>query len=93
MVGETVVHLTSETWRDLHEWWHVRGSAAGQIVARIDLRKIEREMKLVDVLPMKFDSFYVSLLSEKYKTGKMNFIRAFFVIIRIKIKLFSFLIE
>jgi hypothetical protein len=28
---------------------------------------------------MKFDSFYVSLLSEKYKTGKMNFIRAFFV--------------
>jgi len=31
------------------------------------------------VLPMKFDSFYVSLLSEKYKTSKMNFIRAFFV--------------
>ena len=28
---------------------------------------------------MKFDSFYVSLLSEKYKTGRMNFIRAFFV--------------
>jgi hypothetical protein len=28
---------------------------------------------------MKFDSFYVSLLSEKYKTGKMNFIKAFFV--------------
>jgi 2-polyprenyl-3-methyl-5-hydroxy-6-metoxy-1,4-benzoquinol methylase len=39
----------------------------------------EKEMKLVDVHPMKFDSFYVSLLSEKYKTGKMNFIRAFFV--------------
>ncbi|MGV3697754.1 methyltransferase domain-containing protein [Flavobacterium sp.] len=39
----------------------------------------EREMKLVDVLPMKFDSFYVSLLSEKYKTGRMNFIKAFFV--------------
>ena len=28
---------------------------------------------------MKFDSFYVSLLSEKYKTGKMNFIKAFFI--------------
>jgi len=39
----------------------------------------EKEMKLVEVLPMKFDSFYVSLLSEKYKSGKMNFIRAFFV--------------
>ncbi len=39
----------------------------------------EKEMKLIEVLPMKFDSFYVSLLSEKYKTGRMNFIRAFFV--------------
>jgi hypothetical protein len=28
---------------------------------------------------MKFDSFYVSLLSEKYKSGKMNYIKAFFV--------------
>lgn len=39
----------------------------------------EKGMKLTEVLPMKLDSFYVSLLSEKYKTGKMNFIRAFFV--------------
>lgn len=29
--------------------------------------------------PMLFDSFYVSLLSEKYKTGKSNFIKAFFI--------------
>ncbi|CAM2873321.1 class I SAM-dependent methyltransferase [Flavobacterium frigoris] len=36
-------------------------------------------MKLEKVLPMKFDSFYVSLLSEKYKYGKMNFVKAFFV--------------
>ncbi|MDY0780480.1 class I SAM-dependent methyltransferase [Tenacibaculum sp. IB213877] len=35
-------------------------------------------MKLEKVLPMKFDSFYVSLLSEKYKTGKMNSINAFY---------------
>jgi len=28
-------------------------------------------------LPMKFDSFYVSMLSEKYKTGKMNFLNGF----------------
>ena len=38
----------------------------------------KEEMKLEKVLPMKFDSFYVSLLSEKYKSGKMNFISAFF---------------
>ena len=36
-------------------------------------------MKLVDILPMKFDAFYVSLLSEKYQTGKMNYIKAFFI--------------
>jgi 2-polyprenyl-3-methyl-5-hydroxy-6-metoxy-1,4-benzoquinol methylase len=30
------------------------------------------------ILPMKLDAFYISLLSEKYKTGKQNFIRAFF---------------
>ena len=39
----------------------------------------KEEMKLEKVLPMKFDSFYVSLLSEKYKSGKMNFINAFFI--------------
>jgi 2-polyprenyl-3-methyl-5-hydroxy-6-metoxy-1,4-benzoquinol methylase len=36
-------------------------------------------LKLIQSLPMKFDSFYVSLLSEKYKTGKMNFIKAFYI--------------
>jgi 2-polyprenyl-3-methyl-5-hydroxy-6-metoxy-1,4-benzoquinol methylase len=39
----------------------------------------KEEMELEKVLPMKFDSFYVSLLSEKYKFGKMNFIKAFFI--------------
>lgn len=37
----------------------------------------KENLKLVEVLPMKFDSFYVSLLSEKYKNGKMNFLKAF----------------
>lgn len=37
------------------------------------------EMKVTKIHPLKFDSFYVSLLSEKYKTGKMNFIKAFAV--------------
>jgi 2-polyprenyl-3-methyl-5-hydroxy-6-metoxy-1,4-benzoquinol methylase len=39
----------------------------------------KEEMELEKVVPMKFDSFYVSLLSEKYKFGKMNFIKAFFI--------------
>jgi len=43
-------------------------------------------MKLEKVLPMKFDSFYVSLLSEKYKTGKMNYISAFFVGLKSNLK-------
>ena len=37
----------------------------------------EREnFHLEKTLPMLFDAFYVALLSEKYKTGKMNFIKA-----------------
>ena len=39
----------------------------------------KEEIKLEKVLPMKFDSFYVSLLSEKHKNGKMNFIKAFWI--------------
>lgn len=34
-------------------------------------------MKVEQILPMKFDSFYVSLLSEKYKTGSTNLLRGF----------------
>ncbi|MFZ4546343.1 MAG: class I SAM-dependent methyltransferase [Bacteroidales bacterium] len=33
--------------------------------------------KIVEILPMKFDAFYVSLLSEKYKSGKMRWLPAF----------------
>lgn len=32
---------------------------------------------LVETKPMKFDSFYVSMLSEKYKTGTINYFKAF----------------
>lgn len=53
-------------------FWHFSKKA-------IQLLFAKEEMKLVKVLPMKFDSFYVSLLSEKYKSGKMNFIKAFFI--------------
>ena len=33
---------------------------------------------LLETLPMKFDSFYVSMLSEKYKTGSIRYLSAFF---------------
>ena len=39
-------------------------------------------MEVVKTLPMKFDSFYVSLLSEKYKNSKMNYLNAFWVGLR-----------
>ena len=42
----------------------------------------KENMKLVKILPMIFDSFYVSLLSEKYKNGKMNFFKAFWIGLR-----------
>ncbi|MEM0541527.1 class I SAM-dependent methyltransferase [Flavobacterium sp. j3] len=52
--------------------WHFSKTTIEKLFA-------EKDMRLVEVLPMKFDSFYVSLLSEKYKTGSMNYLKAFFV--------------
>jgi 2-polyprenyl-3-methyl-5-hydroxy-6-metoxy-1,4-benzoquinol methylase len=60
-------------------FWHFSKTA-------IKLLFEKEEMKLEKVLPMKFDSFYVSLLSEKYKSGKMNFIKAFFTGLQSNIK-------
>jgi len=47
--------------------------------SKIAIEKLfdNQNMNLEDVKPLWFDSFYVSLLSEKYKTGKMNFISGF----------------
>ena len=59
--------------------WHFSKTAIKMLFAKENL-------ELVKVLPMKFDSFYVSLLSEKYKTGKMNFIRAFFIGLKSNVK-------
>lgn len=39
----------------------------------------DKGMVLKDILPMKFDAFYVALLSEKYKRGYMNFLMAFII--------------
>ena len=35
--------------------------------------------KLIETKPMKFDSFYVSMLSEKSKTGFVNLVKAFWI--------------
>lgn len=51
--------------------WHFSKKAIKRIFETYDF-------KLIHIKPMYYDSFYVSLLSEKYKTGKMNFIKGFF---------------
>lgn len=38
----------------------------------------ESDFKIVKTLPMKFDAYYVGLLSEKYKSGFSNPIKAFY---------------
>ena len=52
--------------------WHFSKTAIKKLFA-------DQNMQLKKVKPMWFDSFYVALLSEKYKTGKMNFIKGFFI--------------
>ncbi len=50
--------------------WHFSQTA----IQRLFLKE---EMKVVKMYPMKFDAYYVSLLSEKYKSGKMHIFNAF----------------
>jgi 2-polyprenyl-3-methyl-5-hydroxy-6-metoxy-1,4-benzoquinol methylase len=52
--------------------WHFSKIAIEKIFAKQDLQ-------LINTLPLVFDSFYVSLLSEKYKNRRMNFIKAFWI--------------
>lgn len=59
--------------------WHFSKQGIKQMFA-------EYKLNLIQVKPMWFDSFYVSLLSEKYKTGKMNLISAFWVGLRSNLK-------
>ena len=40
---------------------------------------LEVNMKVEKTLPMKYDSYYVSLLSEKYKSGKSNPLKSFWI--------------
>jgi 2-polyprenyl-3-methyl-5-hydroxy-6-metoxy-1,4-benzoquinol methylase len=45
----------------------------------IDLLFKKTNLQVIKTIPMKFDSYYVSLLSEKYKTGNSNFLRALYI--------------
>ncbi len=38
----------------------------------------KRNFKLLEKLPMVYDAYYISMISEKYKTGKKNLVKAFF---------------
>tara|TARA_R110002126_G_scaffold291781_1_gene457943 strand:+ start:19168 stop:20025 length:858 start_codon:yes stop_codon:yes gene_type:complete len=51
--------------------WHFSQTSISKLFTEVNMR--------VDkTLPMKFDAYYVSLLSEKYKSGKMNPIKSFY---------------
>lgn len=50
--------------------WHFSKTSIRRLVAK-------ESMNVEKIMPMKFDAFYVSLLSEKYKTGRMNLLSAF----------------
>lgn len=52
--------------------WHFSKTAIRKLF-------LKHNLELERIIPMKFDSFYVSLLSEKYKNGKMNYFKAFFI--------------
>ena len=52
--------------------WHFNRDSITKLVSKYSFQVIK-------VKPMWFDSFYVSMLSEKYKSGKMNPIKGFWV--------------
>ena len=52
--------------------WHFNQASISKLVSKFSF-KVEK------VKPMWFDSFYVSMLSEKHKSGKMNPIKGFWI--------------
>ncbi|NTW33394.1 MAG: class I SAM-dependent methyltransferase [Bacteroidetes bacterium] len=44
------------------------------------------KFSIVNKLPMKFDSYYVSMLSEKYKSGKLNILKAIYIGLKSNLK-------
>jgi len=59
--------------------WHFSKTAISKLFEKENL-------KVVEIRPMLFDAFYVSLLSEKYKTGSMNPLKAFWIGLNSNIK-------
>ncbi len=59
--------------------WHFSQKSIEKLFAKV-------EMKVIQTLPMKFDAYYVSLLSEKYRGGKMNPLKAFLTGFRSNLK-------
>ena len=51
--------------------WHFSQESIAKLFSAVN-------MMVEKTLPMKFDAYYVSLLSEKYKSGKMNPIKSFY---------------
>ncbi|QOD59814.1 class I SAM-dependent methyltransferase [Polaribacter haliotis] len=51
--------------------WHFSQKSIHKLFSEVD-------MIVDETLPMKFDAYYVSLLSEKYKAGKTNPLKAFY---------------
>lgn len=52
--------------------WHFSQTSIKKLFSKVD-------MIIEKTLPLKFDAYYVSLLSEKYKSGWMNIFRASFI--------------
>ncbi len=52
--------------------WHFNKTSISKLVLKFS-------MEVIKIKPMLFDAFYVSLLSEKYKHGKMNPIKGFWI--------------
>ncbi|RED48969.1 class I SAM-dependent methyltransferase [Seonamhaeicola aphaedonensis] len=52
--------------------WHFNRSSVSSLFSKM-------KMQVIKIKPMWFDAFYVSLLSEKYKTDKMNVIKGFYI--------------
>ena len=50
--------------------WHFSQTSISKLFSEVS-------MNVVKTIPMKFDAYYVSLLSEKYKSGKMKPINSF----------------
>jgi len=52
--------------------WHFNKDSISKLISKFNF-------KVVKTKPMWFDAFYVSMLSEKYRSGKMNTLKGFWI--------------